>query len=246
MEWRVKNALSRDVEREHLNKILKEIRETVNGLQTTVPVDRPPSTPTVPATGTSTSFRLTLTGDVTGTSIVGGTGSSIPTVINPDLIGVEEAPVDGNAYWRTSGMWEQVPYALYSIGFIEGAGLVYYSEDDGWVTDEAPLDSKYYARKDGAWEEVMGPESRLVDYLGYGVLADRPTTPDLYAGALGIWLSTDTLNLSLWDGAQWVDVPIPLDLSSLQDAADDTAADLAGVPVGGMYRNGSALMVRVA
>ena len=26
MEWKVKNALSRDVEREHLNKILKEIQ----------------------------------------------------------------------------------------------------------------------------------------------------------------------------------------------------------------------------
>ena len=30
MEWKVKNALSRDVEREHLNKILKEIQAAVS------------------------------------------------------------------------------------------------------------------------------------------------------------------------------------------------------------------------
>jgi hypothetical protein len=35
-------------------------------------------------------------------------------------------------------------------------------------------------------------------------------------------------------------------LSGLTDAADDSAAATAGVPVGGVYRNGSALRVRVA
>ena len=35
-------------------------------------------------------------------------------------------------------------------------------------------------------------------------------------------------------------------LSGLVSAADDTAAASAGVPVGGVYRNGSALQVRVA
>lgn len=35
-------------------------------------------------------------------------------------------------------------------------------------------------------------------------------------------------------------------LSELSNAADDTAAASAGVPVGGMYRDGSVLMVRVA
>lgn len=34
--------------------------------------------------------------------------------------------------------------------------------------------------------------------------------------------------------------------SGLTNAADDTAAAAAGVPVGGVYRNGSALQVRVA
>ena len=40
--------------------------------------------------------------------------------------------------------------------------------------------------------------------------------------------------------------PLSLDVASLTDAADDAAAASAGVPVGGVYRNGSALMVRVS
>lgn len=37
-----------------------------------------------------------------------------------------------------------------------------------------------------------------------------------------------------------------LSLASLVNAVDDTAAATAGVPVGGLYRNGSVLMIRVA
>nr|BDD44293.1 hypothetical protein 39 [bacterium] len=37
-----------------------------------------------------------------------------------------------------------------------------------------------------------------------------------------------------------------IDLSNLEDAADDTAAAAAGVIVGGVYRNGSQLMIRVS
>lgn len=40
--------------------------------------------------------------------------------------------------------------------------------------------------------------------------------------------------------------PQLLDISSLVNAVDDAAAAAAGVPVGGMYRDGSVLMVRVA
>ena len=41
-------------------------------------------------------------------------------------------------------------------------------------------------------------------------------------------------------------IPQLLDISSLVNAINDAAAASAGVPVGGMYRNGSVLMVRVA
>ena len=37
-----------------------------------------------------------------------------------------------------------------------------------------------------------------------------------------------------------------IDLAGLQNYANDTAAAAGGVKVGGMYRNGSALMVRVS
>ena len=40
--------------------------------------------------------------------------------------------------------------------------------------------------------------------------------------------------------------PQLLDISALVNAVNDAAASSAGVPVGGMYRNGSVLMVRVS
>ncbi len=46
----------------------------------------------------------------------------------------------------------------------------------------------------------------IIDYLGSGVIGDRPATPDLYSGSLGLWFATDTEILSLWDGSTWTDV----------------------------------------
>lgn len=46
----------------------------------------------------------------------------------------------------------------------------------------------------------------ILDYLGSGNVADRPATPNLYTGSLGLWFATDTEVLSLWDGATWTDV----------------------------------------
>ncbi len=43
----------------------------------------------------------------------------------------------------------------------------------------------------------------LIDYLGHGNAADRPATPDLYAGAIGLWWSDDTDELSVWNGVAW-------------------------------------------
>lgn len=44
---------------------------------------------------------------------------------------------------------------------------------------------------------------RLIDYLGRGVFADRPATPDLAAGGLGFYYATDTNTLYAWDGSAW-------------------------------------------
>lgn len=46
----------------------------------------------------------------------------------------------------------------------------------------------------------------ILDYLGSGVIADRPATLDLYDGALGLWWATDTETLSAWDGTAWEDI----------------------------------------
>lgn len=44
---------------------------------------------------------------------------------------------------------------------------------------------------------------RLVDYLGHGDAADRPATPSLVVGGIGVWWSDDTSELSVWDGTAW-------------------------------------------
>lgn len=79
-------------------------------------------------------------------------------------------------------------------------------------------------------------------------VADKPILlPDVFSGL------QDTL-----DGIQR-EILIPMEVLSidattgyavaritLEDYANDSAADAGGVPVGGIYRNGSQLMVRVS
>lgn len=131
MDWNVKNAVNRDVERQHLNKILKEIRDTVssvsgNGLteqqvkqwiaESQVPTVFPPS-PVV---------TVTLEGDVVGSGS-GRTSITIPTTLTETF--VEEAPLDGLPYWRAAGGWEGVPLSLLSLSFLENSGFPSYNAD---------------------------------------------------------------------------------------------------------------------
>lgn len=44
---------------------------------------------------------------------------------------------------------------------------------------------------------------RLIDYLGEGLFSARPVTPNLAAGALGLYYATDTNTLYAWDGSAW-------------------------------------------
>lgn len=46
----------------------------------------------------------------------------------------------------------------------------------------------------------------LIDYLGSGVIADRPVSLTLFADTVGLWWATDTTTLSAWDGATWTDI----------------------------------------
>lgn len=143
MEWNVKNALNRDVEREHLNRILKDIRKTIDGLQRSAeqpsqpgqPIQARPPGPvlgTPSSSSTPRTFTLTLTGDVTGSATVGGTNSVIVTTLDPSLVGVGEAPLDSNFYWRAFGEWQAVPYTLLSLSYVEGDGYLHFSDENGW------------------------------------------------------------------------------------------------------------------
>lgn len=136
MEWNVKNALNRDVEREQLNKILKEIRQAVDATSAITQSDirrmvedavRNAASPSI------RSFTITLTGDATGS----GTSSNLSNVTIPVTIDtsdlVEASPADSNIYWRAAGAWEAVPYIITALGNIEGQGFVRYTEDYGWT-----------------------------------------------------------------------------------------------------------------
>lgn len=130
MEWKVTNALSRDVEREQLNKILKDIKKQFSSIETVVnaPVRPapPPVSPRLPVT-------VTLTGDVTG-SATGSGNLTIETSI-AELVGGEglgDAPNDGSVYWRGGQQWQPVPLALQFFSDITGGGFLSLDED-GWM-----------------------------------------------------------------------------------------------------------------
>ena len=126
MEWNVKNAMNRDVEREHLNKILKEIASrleqlTVTQAAPTRPTYTPPAVQRPPLT-------VTLTGDVTGTAT--GSGSlNIETSLAELVEGLEDAPDDGQIYWRGSETWQVIPLALQAFYATTTEGLLSLTPD---------------------------------------------------------------------------------------------------------------------
>lgn len=157
MEWNVKNAASRDVERQHLNKILKDIRATIEELKTSGLTPRAveqqivtriiqsgggggggsggrDGTGVVPA---PKSFTLTFTGDVTGTGTVNNlSNTTVSLTVDPEILGVPEAPASNTPYWRQNGQWLPVDYKISTLAYLEGEGIVAYSDDTGWVAAE--------------------------------------------------------------------------------------------------------------
>ena len=139
MDWVVKNALSRDTEREHLNKILAEIRATIDGKAT----PKPPPTSSTPSyspgsssggSGGSNSnlpLKIILKGAVTGEAS-GTTAISIDTTLtNP---GLQDAPVDGSAYWRLDGSWANVPAIIRALSSFDADGFLSWDSTDGSFT----------------------------------------------------------------------------------------------------------------
>lgn len=157
MDWLVKNAQNRDVERQHLNKILQEIRNTLNELEARVArstseeqrirdvVIKMVTTGNqsgINVTYNTTSkaidfavrtFTIQLTGAVTGTGTVTGLGNvSISTTLADSFEGVEEAPLGGFSYWRKMGTWVTVPFPLETIQFVTPGGILVLDEDLNW------------------------------------------------------------------------------------------------------------------
>ena len=145
MEWNVKNALSRDVEREHLNKILKEIKSTVDSINSsTVTREQIKTIVTNTVQGSSSapppsvSFKITLDGNVTGTgSVVNGNDVTITTTVDPSILGIPDAPMDSLVYWRGQGQWQEVPGKLTSLVLVDGDGYLHYTDENGWVVMSA-------------------------------------------------------------------------------------------------------------
>lgn len=138
MDWVVKNALSRDTEREHLNKILAEIRAAVDGTQ---PIKAPATPPPTyisnrPSSGGSSGgsssapqpVKITLTGDVTGEASGTSAISIATTLTNP---GIQDAPVDGTAYWRLDGSWANVPAIVRALSGFDADGFLSWDGNDG-------------------------------------------------------------------------------------------------------------------
>ncbi len=137
MDWIVKKVGNVDAERQHLNKILAEIKAAIGtsgGTTTTNVIER---TNTRYAVGR---FTLSLDGDVSGSALIDGLSDVALTVTIGDLPYVEEAPLDAQAYWRSGGEWEAVSDAIIDLESIEGNGftVIYEGPDHErrWVTRE--------------------------------------------------------------------------------------------------------------
>lgn len=134
MEWKVQNALNRDVERQHLNKILKEIEAAIHGSaaapsaqEITRIVERVVRTESPDAL---TSVTVNISGDVSGAGTTNTDGRvNINAVIDPSKLGIGDAPIDSSHYWRINGTWERVSDAVAGIQDITEPGIVVYRGD---------------------------------------------------------------------------------------------------------------------
>lgn len=180
MEWKVGNALSRDVERQHLNKILADIRTTISGLSST-------SGSTSTSTNTINTvtryavarFTFTLEGAVTGSAVVDGLNDVTITTTLADTGFVEEAPIDNQYYWRWNGEWRPVPHDLAARP--EGLGLLTQIEVDSELTTvvrEIEVNPGELTVADGdgvAGNPVLGLADTAVTPGTYGDAAHYPT-----------------------------------------------------------------------
>lgn len=190
LKWKVENALNRDVERQHLNKILADILSQFTILEQKVTgpgssignikdvVGEMVENNTENGISVSydlankvldfviSSFVITLSGDVTGEGIVSSNSNvTIPVTIDPQLLGISDAPVDSNAYWRRTGAWEPVGTNLEQLQTILGPGFPAASALSTWVMREfeAAAGELTVANADGEAGNVLYGLADLID-----------------------------------------------------------------------------------
>lgn len=194
MQWTVTNALSRDVERQQLNKILADIRATCNSLAETTgssssSVDMDALAKAVEGNvekGIAVTydnvnktldfvvndFTIRLEGDVTGQGGVSSlSGVTITTTIDPSKVGISDAPSDNQSYWRKNAEWEAVPDDILAFVELSGEGVVVRFEEDmfsQWVTREleAEAGELVITNPDG---KAGNPKYGLADLANTGV-----------------------------------------------------------------------------
>lgn len=109
------------------------------------------------------------------------------------------------------------------------------------LVNEAPVNGGLYGRSNGAWTAAMPASGGGFD--GPITAPSVTITGALNAGSGQIFGSFVVVSLTV---SSFINVQT-MSFSLLPvNAANDAAAASAGVPVGGVYRNGSALMVRIA
>ena len=152
MEWLVKNAVNRDVERQHLNKILQDIKATVQAVTKQLDTLRMANgqqdiQSIVGAMVSNNSerglavsynqqnktldfvakdFSITLQGDVVGSGVV-RTLSNV--TIETSLSNNIAAPDDGHFYWQHNGQWEAVLPTVEDLLHMVGGGIVVRTPD---------------------------------------------------------------------------------------------------------------------
>lgn len=120
MKWKVDNALSRDVERQQLNKILADINTTVKDLR--VGTSQKPVTNTVNTVTryAVARFTLTLDGAIIGSGEIDGLNDVTITTAMGSAGFLTDAPIDSRTYARRNGEWRVLPLD----STVEGTGIL--------------------------------------------------------------------------------------------------------------------------
>ena len=216
--WKVVNAVNRDVERQHLNRILKEIeqrfaeRDSAGGggasdiqaavgrmvegnVESGIAVTYDQAKRVLDFVVSN--FIIRLSGDVSGQGEVNGLQSvTIPVTIDPAKVGIRDAPNDGRAYWRRDGQWQATGTALDQLQYFEGGGFAVLDGGGEWHARSIEgtaqeIDVENADGVDGNPVLSLAPEVRYV--LDYAVTTESiPTDGDIleFDSATGEWLAT--------------------------------------------------------